>query len=50
VTDFDATQLAEILEAESWPAELVAELRKFASVERTKTVRLSRSGDEKGVS
>ena len=40
VSDFDAAQLAEILENESWPPHLLAELRKFASREKSKTVRL----------
>ncbi|PYV16088.1 MAG: hypothetical protein DMG21_12865 [Acidobacteria bacterium] len=50
VSDFDAARLAKILENESWPPDLVAELRKFASLERTRTVRLSRSEEEKSES
>jgi putative RecB family exonuclease len=50
VSDLDAARLAEILEDESWPPDLTAELRRFATFERTKTVRLSGSNKEKAES
>ena len=43
VSDFDATQLSEILDNESWPPELLEELRKFAHTEVSTTLRLSRT-------
>jgi len=41
VSDLSLSQLVKVVEEEAWPAELLGELRQFATTEETATVRVT---------